>query len=104
MTKALDATVRPIQPRDVAAVVQLCSEHTAFEQAAFCGDGKIEDLSRALFATEPELWGFVVEINDVVVGYATCTRALPPGRRLATCTWTVSTWHGLIVASAWEAI
>ena len=73
MTKALDATVRPIQPRDVDAVVQLCIEHAAFEQAAFCADGKIEDLSRALFATEPDLWGFVVEINDVVVGYATCT-------------------------------
>jgi GNAT superfamily N-acetyltransferase len=54
--------------------VQLCIEHAAFEQAAFCADGKIEDLSRALFATEPQLWGFVVELNDVVVGYATCTR------------------------------
>src|ERR1700736_2630706 len=53
MTNAMDATVRPILPGDVDAVVRLCIEHAAFEQAVFCADGKIEDLSRALFATEP---------------------------------------------------
>jgi GNAT superfamily N-acetyltransferase len=68
------AAVRPMRPSDVQVVVRLCEELAAFERAEFCPDGKTEGLSRALFATVPQLWGFVVDVEGVVVGYATCTR------------------------------
>jgi hypothetical protein len=98
-TQAADAVVRPIQPRDVNAVVQLCIEHAAFEQAAFCADGKIEELSRALFATEPQLWGVVVEVDDAVVGYATCTRGFSTWQA-SNYLHMASTGHVLTAASA----
>ena len=64
-------TVRPIRPADVPAVVGLVRELAEYEEAPQEARMTEEQLSAALFAESPLLFGHVAEADDgVVVGMA----------------------------------
>ncbi len=64
-------SVRPVGPDDVAAVVDLVRELAGYEKAPHEARMTQEQLSAALFAESPLLFGHVAEADDgVVVGMA----------------------------------
>jgi GNAT superfamily N-acetyltransferase len=64
-------SVRPVAPDDVAAVVDLVRELAGYEEAPHEARMTEEQLSAALFAESPLLFGHVAEADDgVVVGMA----------------------------------
>ena len=64
-------SVRPVAPVDVAAVVDLVRELAGYEKAPHEARMTEEQLSAALFAESPLLFGHVAEADDgVVVGMA----------------------------------
>jgi GNAT superfamily N-acetyltransferase len=65
--------IRPARPEDLEAIVALCGEHAAFEQAAFSAEGKAEMLRRALFYPPSRAWCLVVQYGNEIVGYAACS-------------------------------
>ncbi|MFE3070246.1 GNAT family N-acetyltransferase [Streptomyces sp. NPDC059247] len=76
------APVRHARPEDLARVVELVREHTAFERAAPPPPDLADRLRGLLFATPaPRLGCLVATVGDAVVGYATCAPE-------------ISTWDG----------
>jgi ribosomal protein S18 acetylase RimI-like enzyme len=67
----MDYHIRPIKSSDLVAFVNLCTEHAAYEKAEIEMAGKAEALKKA-FETQ-RLYGWVVEVNKKLVGYATAT-------------------------------
>lgn len=65
--------VRRPEPSDMAALVELCAEHAAFERAAFNPAGKTEALRAALFGRDPRLHAWLALLAGRPVGYATAT-------------------------------
>ena len=67
--------VRAVQASDIPALVELCAEHASYEKATFESDfeskGKAEALKKA-FAIQ-RLYGWVVEVEKKLVGFATAT-------------------------------
>ena len=64
-------SVRPVGPDDVAAVVDMVRELAGYEKAPHEARMTEEQLSAALFAESPLLFGHVAEADDgVVVGMA----------------------------------
>ncbi len=63
-------TIRPIEPRDVPAVVGLVHELAEYERAAHEARLTEEQLTAALFGDSPALFGHVAEHDGVVVGMA----------------------------------
>jgi GNAT superfamily N-acetyltransferase len=64
-------TIRPIEPRDVAAVVQLVYDLAEYEKLAHECHLTEGQLSAALFGAHPALFGHVaVDSGDVVAGFA----------------------------------
>jgi GNAT superfamily N-acetyltransferase len=64
-------TIRPIEPRDVPAVVQLVYDLAEYERAAHECHLTDEQLSTALFGDHPALFGHVaVDADEVVGGFA----------------------------------
>lgn len=101
---------RRVVPEDVAALIDLCMEHAAFERA----DGPVtatpEQLSNALFGPKPCLFAWVAECNDSVGGQVT-----ERGGGIvayATATIDYATWSGenyvhldcLFVREAWRDV
>jgi GNAT superfamily N-acetyltransferase len=66
--------IRPVSRHDLAALIELCAEHAAYEGASYDPQGKVESLTRALFAPHPRLYAWVVEQRGRLVGYATATQ------------------------------
>lgn len=66
--------IRATSPGDIAALIELCAEHAAYEGASYNPRDKCEHLSSALFSTSPHLYAWVVEQHGKLVGYATATR------------------------------
>ena len=66
-------SIRSVEPRDLDALIVLCSEHAAFERAPYDPTGKPEKLRQLLFAREPALIGKVAVSEDELVGYATAS-------------------------------
>ena len=63
-------SVRPIRPEDVPAVVGLVRELAEYEQAAHEVRLTEDQLTGALFAESPALFGHVAEVDAEVVGMA----------------------------------
>jgi hypothetical protein len=80
--------IRSVNVSELKALVELCAEHAAYEKAAFDAEGKAEKLRVAIFE-ENRLYAWVVEAENVLVGFATATLEIPPGTRLNFCTWIV---------------
>lgn len=72
--------IRPARPADMTALIELCAEHAAYEQAAYNPEGKAGKLSAFLFVDPPRLYALVVEDETGLVGYATFAPEM-------------STWH-----------
>jgi GNAT superfamily N-acetyltransferase len=62
--------IRPIEPRDVAAVVGLVHELAEYERAADQCHLTTDQLSTALFGDTVALYGHVAELDGAVVGCA----------------------------------
>ncbi|MEU9912238.1 GNAT family N-acetyltransferase [Streptomyces sp. NPDC051001] len=74
--------VRRVRPEELADVVALITEHSAYEKAEPPAPGLEERLRSLLFGSpEPRLRCLVAELDGIVVGYATCSAE-------------VSTWDG----------
>lgn len=69
----MPALVRPAAPLDLAEIVRLCAEHAKFERASLELAGLAERLEAALFAPEPRLWSWVVDVGCGLAGYATAS-------------------------------
>jgi len=67
-------TLRPARPDDIGALVELCAEHAAYEQAEYSPEGKAARLAAHLFKPEPSVHCLVAEANGQVVGYATYSK------------------------------
>jgi GNAT superfamily N-acetyltransferase len=65
-------TVRGVKPSDVEALVALCAEHANYERATYSPEGKAALLQVALFE-QRSLYGWVVESEQILVGYAAAT-------------------------------
>ena len=66
----MSATIRPVEDRDVDAVVGLVHELAGYERAAEHCLLTSAQLHTALFAPSPALFGHVAELDGVVVGCA----------------------------------
>jgi ribosomal protein S18 acetylase RimI-like enzyme len=79
--------IRRMGAADMDRVVELCIEHARFERAPQIDQtGLRERLATALFAQPARLSGWVADVNEDVVGYATVTEEFS--------TWTGRTfWH-----------
>lgn len=64
--------VRAVRPTDLEPFVALCAEHAAYEKASYSSEGKAELLRVALFE-QKNLYAWVVEDENTLVGYATAT-------------------------------
>lgn len=69
----MEYLIRTIQPQDLTALVDLCNKHAEYEQAAYDPTNKEQLLSEAIFAENPKLFCWVVEINKQLQGYASYT-------------------------------
>ncbi len=65
------ATIRPVRPSDLDALVVLCAAHAAYEGEAYRSEGKAEALHSLFFAPSPRLFGLVVEQVGTLIGFAT---------------------------------
>jgi GNAT superfamily N-acetyltransferase len=65
--------VRPIEPGDLDALLDLCREHAAYEKADFHDNGQIERWRSALFRAEPALYGWMATDGDEYAGFMTAT-------------------------------
>lgn len=54
-----DIEVRPIEPGDLDALLELCREHAAYEKAEFRENGQVERWRAALFSEPPALHGWM---------------------------------------------
>jgi GNAT superfamily N-acetyltransferase len=66
----MSATIRPVEDRDVDAVVGLVHELATYERAAEHCLLTSEQLRAALFVPSPALFGHVAEVDGTVVGCA----------------------------------
>lgn len=65
--------VQPIEPRHLAALLDLCREHAAYEKADFVDHGQIDRWRRAFFSDPETLYGWVALDDGEVVGFMTAT-------------------------------
>ncbi|WP_422736738.1 GNAT family N-acetyltransferase [Micromonospora sp. WMMD729] len=71
MTNPVTPTIRPVRPEDVPAVVAMVHELAAYERAPDQCHLTEEQLTSALFATAPALFGHVaVDEHDAPLGFA----------------------------------
>lgn len=64
-------TIRQATPTDLPELVDLCTEHAAYERAEFDPAGKEQALHHMLFAPAARLYCLVAEDEKGLVGYAT---------------------------------
>jgi GNAT superfamily N-acetyltransferase len=71
--RVIPHAVRRAEPSDLEALILLCSEHAAFEQASFDSTGKLESLKDAMFGDGAKLNAWVAVVGTHLAGYATAT-------------------------------
>jgi len=54
-------------------LIDLCQKHAEYEMASFNSVGKEDNLKKALFSDPPKLFCLVVEVSEIIVGYASYT-------------------------------
>lgn len=70
----MSADIRSARPEDLPALVEMCAEHAAYEQAAFDPVGKAGGLATALFSSPPRVYAWIARDADRAIGYATASR------------------------------
>ncbi|MCP9986105.1 GNAT family N-acetyltransferase [Streptomyces sudanensis] len=68
-----DIEVRPIEPGDLDALLELCREHAAYEKAEFRENGQVERWRAALFSEPPALHGWMALDGGRPCGFMTVT-------------------------------
>lgn len=66
----MSVIVRPATPADVPRISELIRELAEYERSADQAVATADDLRAALFASQPALFGHVVEWDGAVVGFA----------------------------------
>ncbi|WP_306641311.1 GNAT family N-acetyltransferase [Sanyastnella coralliicola] len=61
--------IRPAQPQDLSALIELCELHAIYEEADYDRNGKAEALKKHLFSDNPTLFCVVVEQENELIGY-----------------------------------
>jgi GNAT superfamily N-acetyltransferase len=69
----MEYLIRNFQEDDIIKLVDLCSEHAAFEQAPYVQEGKHLLLKSQLLSPTPALYCWVVVMHTELVGYVTYT-------------------------------
>ncbi|MFF8491429.1 GNAT family N-acetyltransferase [Streptomyces albidoflavus] len=68
-----DIKVEPVEPGHLDALLELCREHAAYEEAEFTEDGQVERWRSAFFGERPALHGWVATDNGTPCGFMTVT-------------------------------
>lgn len=68
-----DIKVEPVEPGHLDALLELCREHAAYEEAPFAEDGQVERWRSAFFADRPALYGWVATDDGTPCGFMTVT-------------------------------
>ena len=68
-----DLQVRPIEPGHLDALLALCREHAAYEQADFHDNGQVERWRSALFSQRAALHGWIATDRGEPCGFMTVT-------------------------------
>ncbi|MEZ5841970.1 MAG: GNAT family N-acetyltransferase [Hyphomicrobiales bacterium] len=66
-------TIRPMQPGDIPALIELFAEHAAYEKLPFRGHGREAALTELIFGETPRIFGWVAEGDGGLAGYMTAT-------------------------------
>ncbi|MCH2197328.1 MAG: hypothetical protein MK081_00975 [Flavobacteriales bacterium] len=61
--------IRPAQPQDLTALIELCELHAIYEKADYDRNGKAEALKKQLFHDNPTLYSVVLEQENELIGY-----------------------------------
>lgn len=69
----MEYLIRACTNKDLARLVELCSNHAAFEQSEYDPTDKEDLLEKALFTDNPKLFCFVVESKEQLQGYFSYT-------------------------------
>lgn len=69
----MEYSIRNCEITDLPKLVVLCQKHAEFEKATFSPEGKEENLKKALFGENPQLFCLVVAAKETIVGYASYT-------------------------------
>ncbi len=64
-----DPRIRPVQKKDLPAVVQLVHDLAEYEKLPELCHLTVEKLERSLFGEKPALFGHVAVVDEIVVGY-----------------------------------
>ncbi|SNR74543.1 GNAT family N-acetyltransferase [Puniceibacterium sediminis] len=67
------SNIRPIEARDLNALVPLCQEHAEYEGLTFTRSDQVERWDSLFFAPQPHLFGWVVDMAGPLQGYMTAT-------------------------------
>lgn len=78
------SSIRPAQPEDMGAVLQLIRELAEYEREPHAVEVTLSDLERDGFGPEPRFRCFVAEVSGEVAGMALCYPRY-------------STWKGLVI-------
>lgn len=63
--------IRKAMPTDIEEIINLCAEHSEYEQASYSREGKAEQLASYLFSQQSRLFCLIVENSSGILGYAT---------------------------------
>lgn len=69
----MEYSIRNCEIADLPKLVILCKKHAEFEKADYAPEGKEENLKKALFGENPQLYCLVVAVKETIVGYASYT-------------------------------
>lgn len=69
----MEYSIRNCEIADIPKLVTLCQKHAEFEKANYSPEGKEENLKKALFGEDPQLFCLVVATKQTIVGYASYT-------------------------------
>lgn len=67
----MNYTIRYAEPSDIPEIIQLCAEHSEYEQADYTGQGKAEKMEAFLFSSQNRFFCLIVESENKIAGYAT---------------------------------
>lgn len=69
----MEYLIRDFHEDDIHDLIRLCAKHAVHEQCEYDATGKSDLLRDALLSTSPSITCWIVEIKNIVVGYATFT-------------------------------
>lgn len=66
--------IRKVERQDLNELVELCGLHAKYESVEYSEQGKQKKLEAALFAVPPQLYCWVVDDGDQLLGYVSATK------------------------------